>query len=136
MSWSARRIGRKASCTLFTSLGFLLALVSFVATYVPHHNFVRALQTGQYEVIEGPIRNFQLGSATRPVLDQRFDVGGKHFVVDFTSDRGFPGFKIDDFPRGEKGVLARDMNGVQVRVTFLDRDPPQILRIEKKRSVE
>lgn len=117
-------MGRRLSFQIGFMIGISESVIALTVTYVPYHHALLALEEGDYKIAEGELTQFNPGRLIRPSLDQSFIVGDKRFRVDRSAISGFTGFGSDEVP----SII--DPTGQIFRISYLDGNPPEILRIQ------
>ena len=118
----------EADRSVLAGLGLVMAFSGVAGGALPYLKLQNALASGQYRVVEGTLTDFQPGNPGRPARDQTFTVAGKRFVISASEMLfGFPGFHPSTTPP----LPAPE--GAWVRITYVDSNPPKILKIEANR---
>jgi hypothetical protein len=102
---------------LISAVGFVFSLVLLLGHYSEYYGAKRALQTGDYQVIEGTVKNF-VAMPPSGHSTESFDIDKTSFR--YGSGRGSIVFNSE----WNHGYIH---NGVQARIAYKDED---ILRIE------
>jgi len=123
VSWSGRAFGPKLPCIFFIIIGSTVTVVSSSLVTLPYLREISALQSGTYKVIEGILTSYQPGRV-HPVHNETFVVNNKQFTVVPYTIAGFGGFAMHQTPNLD------NPEGAYVRISYLDRNLPIILRIE------
>ncbi len=104
---------------LFAAVGLVFSLVLLVGNYSRYYRAKKALQAGDYQVIEGTVKNF-VPMPSGGHSTETFDINKKSFR--YGGGRGSIVFNSE----WNHGYIH---NGVQARIAYKDED---ILRIEIK----
>jgi hypothetical protein len=124
LSLGAHLWGRRTSFLVVLGCGLAECAIASAITYVPYRSAIHALNAGRYDMVQGKLNQFDPGRSARPAEPQAFVVGGKRFEVDLAALAGFKGFGREQMP----GIT--DPTGRNYRITYIDGNPPTILRVE------
>ena len=101
-----------------------------------HQRLGRALESGAYTVVEGPIVDFRRGDAWRR-RDERFSIvsNGRRHTYEYSGSRSVPGFHESQGPIRE-GMHLRiaDVRGAIARLEVRTVEDPATYRLDAERS--